>query len=157
MTSLNDNQMIDRIIPSLKAGSKNQALYVVAEYAGKYSGLGEDEIKDILLSQEKFGAGSGIGDGVAVLHITSERVKAPFTLFARASQKVPYDSVDGEPVDLFFLVMSPQEDGAQHLQRLSRISRLGRDRVLCQKLRAADTVDGLKALMFDCQSHRAAA
>jgi PTS system nitrogen regulatory IIA component len=62
---------------------------------------------------------------------------------------IPYDSVDGEPVDLIFVLISPDQAGADHLTALARISRLLREPETMKKLRGTDTAEGLYAILTE--------
>ena len=147
--SANDNLMFDTILPELKAQSQKQAISALCEYAARGTGLDAEKLASRLMSIERTESCSGIGGGIVVLHLVSKEITKPYTVFARASQKVDYDTVDGEPVDLFALVLSPEAEGPYHLQRLARITRMLRDQDLCHKLRNVDNADALQALLFD--------
>ena len=64
-------------------------------------------------------------------------MKQIFTLFARLEEKVDFEAMDGEPVDLIFLLLAPESAGADHLKALARISRLLRDPAAIEKLRGS--------------------
>jgi PTS system nitrogen regulatory IIA component len=68
-------------------------------------------------------------------------------MFARLERPVPFEAIDNEPVDLVFLLLAPLDAGAEHLKALARISRLLRDRAMCEKLRGANSADALYALL----------
>lgn len=152
-----DVLLVDTIIPELKAATQKQAFQVLCEYAAKATGLDQKKLLTRLLAWERKTASSGIGHGVAIPHLVLDEIDKPYMLFARASQKIIYDAVDGQPVDLVFMILSPESDGPFHLQRLARISRMLRDQNLCGSLRGADTADALHALLFDQTSRRMAA
>jgi PTS system nitrogen regulatory IIA component len=62
---------------------------------------------------------------------------------------VPFDAIDDQPVDLVFLLLAPEGAGADHLKALAKVSRLLRDRTVCEKLRGTDNADALYALLID--------
>ena len=138
---------IDTILPNLKAGNQKRAFHVITEYAAKHTGIEQIKLYNRLMAQERTTSCSGIGGGVAILQITAKLIKEPYLLFAKAQTPLDYDSVDGNPVDLFALVISPEEDGPVHLQRLAKFSRLLRDTELCKKLRGIDDLDTIRALL----------
>ena len=151
------NLMItDTILPALKADSQKQAFHVLAEYAAHNTPLEKYEILQHLNEQERSGVVSGIGSGVALLSVVSSKINEPYTILARADQAIVYDSVDGDPVDLLYMIIAPENDGPIHLQRLARITRQFKDNLLCNKLRNADSVDAIKAVLFD-SSHKSLA
>ena len=97
----------DAIIPSLKANSKKQALQELSDRAAELSGLPSREILDALVQRERLGS-TGTGDGVAIPHAKLARAKSMFGLFARLPRPIDFESVDGAPVDLIFLLVAPE-------------------------------------------------
>jgi PTS system nitrogen regulatory IIA component len=77
-------------------------------------------------------------------------------LFARVETPIDFDAIDEQPVDLIFLLLAPEAAGADHLKALARISRLLRDRGICEKLRGADQPDALYALLTQSTASHAA-
>jgi PTS system nitrogen regulatory IIA component len=67
-----------------------------------------------------------------------------------------FEAIDDQPVDLVFLLLAPEGAGADHLKALARVSRLLRDKSVCEKLRGADQADALYALLTDSQRSHAA-
>ena len=67
--------------------------------------------------------------------------------FARLERPVPFEAIDDQPVDLVFLLLAPADAGAEHLKALARVSRLLRDKAMCEKLRGANSADALYALL----------
>jgi len=153
----NDALIVDAVIPELKAANQKQAFQVLCDYAAKHCGLDSKKLLSRLLAWERKTVSSSLGSGVAIPHLVMEEIDAPFTLFARASNKIIYNAVDGQPVDLIFMILSPESDGPFHLQRLARVSRMLRDPHLCRSLRGADTEDALHALLYDQEQRRMAA
>jgi PTS system nitrogen regulatory IIA component len=77
-------------------------------------------------------------------------------LFVRVDPAVDFDAVDEQPVDLVFLLLAPEGAGADHLKALARVSRLLRDRQVCEKLRGAESRDAIYALLTEAQTSHAA-
>lgn len=154
---MSETMTMDVVLPELKANNQKQAFQVITEYAADHTGLDQKKLFDRLMAWERKAAISGIGEGVAILHLSIKDIERPFMMLARASQKVDYDSVDGEPVDLIVLLLSPEEDGPYHLQRLARISRILRDKDLCNRLRGANSSDAIRALLYDPENTQLAA
>jgi len=69
---------------------------------------------------------------------------------------IDFDAVDEQPVDLIFLLLAPEAAGADHLKALARVSRLLRDRAVCEKLRGADQADAMYALLTESAASHAA-
>lgn len=116
----------DGIAPALRADDKKKALLALSELAAKRSGLGPREIYDALLQRERLGS-TGIGDGIAIPHGKLARCRSIFGVFARLEAPIPFDALDGAPVDLIFVLIAPEAAGADHLDALSRAARALRD------------------------------
>lgn len=125
----------DGVIPSLSAKSKKQVLQLLSAHAAKLTGLSERDVFDTLLQRERLGS-TGVGRGVAIPHGKLAGLDKIVGLFARLEQPVDFEAVDGEPVDLVFLLLAPESAGADHLKALARISRLLREPASIEKLRA---------------------
>ena len=145
----------EAILPALKVISKKQALQELAERAATVTGLHERQIFDVLLERERLGT-TGVGNGIAIPHGKLAGLKKLHGVFARLSTPIDFESVDEQPVDLIFLLLAPETAGADHLKALARVSRLLRDREICEKLRGSDTADALYALLTDTATSHAA-
>jgi len=135
-----------RVVPKLKAGSKRQALQELAQHAAALTGFDEKSIQRVLSEREKLGT-TGIGQGVAIPHGKLPGLSGIHAVFARAAAPIDFESVDDRPVDLFFLLLAPEDAGAAHLRALAHVSRLLRDSSFCEKLRGAAGEDALHALL----------
>lgn len=143
------------IIPNLRATSKKQALQELARVAAALTGQHERTIFEVLLERERLGT-TGVGAGVAIPHGKLPGLKRLYGVFARVEPAIDFDSVDEQPVDLLFLLLAPETAGADHLKALARVSRLLRDREMCEKLRGSDTADALYALLTETATSHAA-
>ena len=144
-----------QVLPRLKASSKKQALQELARRAAELTGVQERQIFDVLLERERLGT-TGVGNGIAIPHGKLAEVKKMFGLFARLDPAVDFEAIDEQPVDLIFLLLAPEGAGADHLKALARVSRLLRDRGICEKLRGADQAEAIYALLTDrAHSHAA--
>lgn len=145
----------DAIDVRLKANSKKQVLLELAKRASALTGQSERLIFDALLERERLGS-TGVGRGVAIPHAKLDSLGRVFGLFAQLERPVDFDAIDDQPVDLFYLLLAPDQAGADHLKALARASRLLRDEGLCEKLRGCQTADGVNALLNERQAVRAA-
>ena len=143
------------VIANLRAGSKKNALQDLAKRAAEITGLHERAIFDVILERERLGT-TGVGNGIAIPHGKLANMERTYGLFARLERAIDFDSVDELPVDLIFLLLAPESAGADHLKALAQISRLLRDKNICEKLRGTDTPEALYALLTDSTSTRAA-
>lgn len=134
------------VIAQLRAPSKRQVLQELARRAALMSGVDDKRIYDALVERERLGT-TGIGTGVAVPHCRLPELTQLHGVFARLERPVPFEAIDDQPVDLVFLLLAPVESGAEHLKALARVSRLLRDKAMCEKLRGASNADALYALL----------
>ena len=143
------------VIAQLRATGKKQALQEVARRAAAITGAAERQIYDVLAERERLGS-TGIGRGVAVPHGKLSDLSRFYGIFARLERPIPFEAVDDQPVDLVFVLLAPFEARTEHLTALALVSRLLRDRTICEKLRGTDNADALYALLTDqTESHAA--
>ena len=134
------------IIPVLRAPSKKQALQELAAKAASLSGQNERLIFEIVMQREKLGS-TGVGSGIAIPHGKLARLNRLFGLFARLERPVDFEALDGQPVDLIFLLLAPEGAGADHLKALARIARLLRDSDVTRKLRDSRDAEAIYAVL----------
>jgi PTS system nitrogen regulatory IIA component len=134
------------IIPALKVNGKKQALQEIAAKAAVLTGQSEKAILEILLQREKLGS-TGVGNGVAIPHGKLAKLTQVFGLFARLERPIDFEALDGQPVDLIFVLLAPEQAGADHLKALARIARVLRDPEVAQKLRNSHDADALYAVL----------
>jgi nitrogen PTS system EIIA component len=145
----------DGIISSLEAESKKHALQELSTIAAERTGLDAREIFNTLLQRERLGS-TGLGRGIAIPHVKLEGLSGILCLFARLDQPIEYESHDGEPVDLMFLLLAPHHASGDHLKALARISRVVREPSILDSLRNAPDDKALRsALTTVIPSHAA--
>lgn len=138
----------EAVTPSLKAQGKKQLLQDLAARAAALTGLPERRIFETLMERERLGS-TGMGQGIAIPHGRVAGLTKITGVFARLETPIAYEAVDDQPVDLVFLLLAPEGAGADHLKALARVSRLLRNQVMCEKLRAANNPDVLYALLIE--------
>jgi PTS system nitrogen regulatory IIA component len=136
----------DAILPALKVQSKKQLLQELAAKAHQLNRLPERRIFETLMERERLGT-TGIGAGIAIPHGRMGEARAISGIFARLEGTIDYEAVDGQPVDLVFMLLAPEEAGADHLKALALVSRLLRSQATCEKLRAARSAEALYAIL----------
>ena len=136
------------VLRSLKAHNKKQLLQELAHAASTVTGVDHRIIFETLFQREKLGS-TGLGAGIAIPHGKLKALNKVHGLFARLATPIEYEAVDGQPVDLVFLLLAPEQAGADHLTALAKISRLLRDREFAAKLRGTDTSEGLYAILTE--------
>src|ERR1700722_906639 len=134
------------ILPALKVNNKKQVLQELAARASVLSGQSERTIFDILMQREKLGS-TAIRNGIAIPHGKMATLTRLFGLFARLDRPVDFEALDNQPVDLVFLLLAPEDAGADHLKALARIARLLRDPNVAHKLRASHDAESLYAVL----------
>src|SRR6185312_11999106 len=134
------------IIPALKVNGKRQALQEIAAKAAELTGQNDRAILEILLQREKLGS-TGVGNGVAIPHGKLPKLESVFGLCARLERPLDFEALDGQPVDLIFLLLAPEGAGADHLKALARVARLLRDPEVARKLRNSREVETLYSVL----------
>ena len=137
----------DAITSRLSGGNKKSLLQQLANLAAQQLGAAPAEILATVTEREALGS-TGFGQGVAIPHGKVEGLNRIYCLFARLSEPIDYKAIDGRPVDLVFLLLSPPDAGAEHLKALAAISRVTRDAATLERLRGARSRDALAALLM---------
>ena len=145
----------DSIKTSLPGGNKRSLLQQLANLAGQRLQLDSAAILASLTEREQLGS-TGFGHGVAIPHGKVEGLPRIYCLFARLGEPVDYKAIDGRPVDLVFLLLSPPDAGAEHLKALAAISRVTRHSATLEKMRGARSRDALAAVLLGADERDAA-
>lgn len=130
----------------LAATSRKQALHVLCELAQRRLHIPARPLLEAVMEREKLGS-TGVGDGVAIPHARIDQVDRTCGVFARLKHPVDFDAVDGRPVDLVFLLIAPEDSGAEHLKALARVARVFRREDIRRALRAAPDADAALAIL----------
>ena len=133
----------ERIIPRLGARDKEGVLVELTERLVATQRIKNSrEAVQVLLEREKLGS-TGIGEGIAIPHGKLKELDDVVAVFGRSPDGIDFDSMDGAPAQLFFLLMAPENSASTHLKALARISRLLKDRAFREELLHADSQDDL--------------
>ena len=143
------------IVANLRVTSKKQALQELAKRAAELTGQPEREIFEVLIERERLGT-TGVGNGIAIPHGKLADLDRLYGLFARLETPIDFDAIDEQPVDLICVLLAPETAGADHLKALARVSRLLRDRAVCDKLRGTDSAEAIRALLTESTASHAA-
>ncbi len=137
------------IVADLKATGKDAALSELTDaLLAVAPSLRRDEVLRVLQERERLGS-TGIGDGVAIPHGKLKGMPELMLAFGRSSSGVDFDSMDGQPAHLFFLLLAPEESVGVHLKALARISKLLKDAEVRQKL--LDATDSAELYKLICE------
>jgi len=144
----------DAIKTSLPGGNKRSLVQQLANLAGQRLGIDSAAIVAALNEREQLGS-TGFGQGVAIPHAKIDGLPEIYALFARLGEPVDYKAIDGRPIDLVFLLLSPPGAGAEHLKALAAISRVTRDAATLERLRGARSRDALAAVLMGADEREA--
>ncbi len=138
----------ESIVAELQATDKAKALAELTDALVVCNpSLDRDKVIRVLHNREKLGS-TGIGDGVAIPHGKLEGVPELMLAFGRSRKGVDFETMDGQPAHLFFLLIAPEESVGIHLKTLARISKLLKDGSVRQKLlEAADQTAIYQAIL----------
>jgi mannitol/fructose-specific phosphotransferase system IIA component (Ntr-type) len=146
---MSDFVVREAILPELPATNKEGVIREMVESlraAGQFRGADLEDIIRAILKREFLGS-TGIGRGVAIPHTKHNSVERLIGTVAISSKGIAFDSLDGEPVHVFVLLISPQDRPGDHLRALENVSRSLRDDSFVRSLRAATTRDEITALL----------
>jgi PTS system nitrogen regulatory IIA component len=146
---MSDFVVRDAIIPELPATNKEGVIREMVESlraAGQFRGADLEDIIRAILKREFLGS-TGIGRGVAIPHTKHNSVERLIGTVALSNKGIAFDSLDGEPVHVFVLLISPQDRPGDHLRALENVSRSLRDDNFVRALRAATTREEIIALL----------
>jgi PTS system nitrogen regulatory IIA component len=118
---------IRSVMTELQGDNKNSVLREMAgNLSVQFASVNPEQILSVLLEREKLGS-TAIGEGVAIPHGKLPGIGQVHGLFARSSGGIDFDSIDGGPTHLFFVLIAPENSAGDHLKALARISRLLKD------------------------------
>jgi len=121
MMKIMDYLSEERVIPDLQGADKPSILKELSSALVKPCQVTSvEELLQVLLEREKLGS-TGIGEGIAIPHGRLKKLRGFFICFGRSLKGVDFDSIDGKPSQLFFLVMAPENSAVENLKLLSRI------------------------------------
>jgi len=143
----------DRIRVPLRAQSKEGVLRELVDLLVGGNGASDDVFQAILERERQFP--TGIGYGVAVPHGKTPALTNLLAVAGTTRAPVPYETVDGEPVRLFFLLAGPESQAGAHVKALSRISRLVRREPIRARLVGAQTPEEFFQIL--CEAERGGA
>ena len=134
---------IENIIPELRAKDKKGVLGELADViTSQHPEIDKRMLIKVLVEREHLGS-TGIGDGVAIPHGKLNTVEHPIVSFGRSRRGLDFDSMDGQPAYLFFLLLAPESSSGIHLQVLTRIAKMLKKSVFRRELMQAETREDL--------------
>lgn len=131
----------------LRASEKQDILKELVDVLAEVKDIGDKKlILKALLERESLGS-TGIGQGIAIPHGKTDKVKELISVLAISKQGVNFEALDGEPVYIFFLLVAPKDAAGPHLKALAQISRMLRDTYFCDLLRRCDSAEQVYELI----------
>lgn len=130
---------LNDVIANLKTSNKNNVIEELVDVlVENRTSLNKDELIDVLVERERLGS-TGIGDGVAIPHGKYSGVNQPIISFGRSIKGVDFNSMDAQPVHIFFLLVAPEDSASIHLKALARIAKILKNNSFKRKLMEAAT------------------
>jgi PTS system nitrogen regulatory IIA component len=137
----------DLVFPALQATAKEGVLEELARGLAKvHTEIDPARLVEVLLDREKLGS-TAIGDGIAIPHGKLPGLSSVLGAFGRHPTGLDFQSLDGAPTKLFFLLVAPEDSAGMHLKALARVSRLLKDAAFRSRLVAAETREALYQLI----------
>jgi PTS system nitrogen regulatory IIA component len=125
------------VLPDLQVRNKRAVMEELCQALSlEHPGLSAQTLIEVLLERERLGS-TGIGDGIAIPHGKLPNLNDLLLCFGRSKAGVDFDSLDGKPAHLFFLVVAPENLAGVHLKALARISRLLKSNAVRRELMQA--------------------
>ncbi|MBV8056759.1 MAG: PTS sugar transporter subunit IIA [Deltaproteobacteria bacterium] len=139
----------DMVVPEVEGTTKPQVLRELARpLATKYRELDPAAISAVLAERERLGS-TAIGDGIAIPHGKIASVKQILGTFGRHRHGVDFESLDGRPTHLFFVLVAPEDSTSLHLKALARVSRLFKDGSFRERLMTAKDAEEIFRLIVE--------
>ncbi len=149
MVNIQDMLKKNFIIEDLKSKTKKEVLAELSDsFLRDDMSIDRDSIIDVLMERERLGS-TGIGEGIAIPHGKLKGLEKLVVAFGRSKAGVDFDSLDGGPVHIFFLLMAPENSAGHHLKALAKISRMLKDISFRQALIKAESSSDLYDLIVE--------
>ncbi|ACZ75180.1 PTS IIA-like nitrogen regulatory protein PtsN [Dickeya parazeae] len=130
--------------------SKKRALEIISELAARQLNLPPQMVFEAILTRERMGS-TGIGNGIAIPHgkLEDDNTLGAVGVFIQLEQPIAFDAIDNQPVDLLFALLVPTEQCKTHLHTLSLVAKRLADKIVCKRLRAAQSDEELYQIMTE--------
>ena len=139
----------DLVLADLAARSKTEVLVALAHaMASRHPELDEAKLVGALEERERLNS-TALGEGVAIPHGKLPGLRRVLAAFGRSRDGVDFQSIDGKPTHLFFLLVAPEDSAGAHLKALARISRLLKDASFRSRLLEAPDADAIWNIIRD--------
>jgi PTS system nitrogen regulatory IIA component len=147
-----DQLVCDGCVIDMEARTKTDAIRELADRLCRaVPQVPHEELLQTLREREKLGT-TALGDGIAIPHARLESVDRLLVSFGRSRNGIDFDSVDGQPTHLFFLLVAPSREGSAHLLTLARLSRFLSNAAFRARLLASESVDDVVRAVEEAES-----
>ncbi|MEW6561979.1 MAG: PTS IIA-like nitrogen regulatory protein PtsN [Pseudomonadota bacterium] len=143
---------IENILLDAESTSKKRVFERVGILFENSQQIARSQVFDSLFAREKLGS-TGLGQGIAIPHGRVKGLRDAVTAFVKTSHPIPFDSPDGQPVDLIFVLLVPERATDLHLQLLSELAQMFSEPQFRERLRATDAPATLHQLFADWKGH----
>ena len=138
---------VDSIVPELKGRTKKLVLEELIDAAKQNKPyIDSDRLMKVLLERERLGS-TGIGDGIAIPHGKLSDLEDLVLSFGRSIEGIDFESMDGKPVHLFFLLVAPESCAGIHLRALAKIARLLKNGTVRKRLAKVDNREDIFSII----------
>ena len=138
----------ERTFASVQGVSKKRVLELIGKLVAQHTNLDADAIYESLIAREKLGS-TGFGHGIAIPHCRLTKCEQAIGALLQLDSKIDFDALDGEPVDLIFVLLVPEEATEEHLQILKMLAERLDQPTLRTALRQAANAEELYQVMVD--------
>lgn len=136
----------EAILSDLKANDKKGVLEELVTPVARIAGINHDYLVKVLMERERLGS-TGIGEGIGIPHGKVKGLESLVLGFGLSKKGVDFDSMDGQPAHIFFLLLTPENSTGLHLKLLARISRILKNDPFKQKLLRATNRDEIYSII----------
>ncbi|MGB6010944.1 MAG: PTS sugar transporter subunit IIA [Desulfobacterales bacterium] len=136
----------EAILSDLKANDKKGVLEELVTPVARIAGINHDYLVKVLMERERLGS-TGIGEGIGIPHGKVKDLESLVLGFGLSKKGVDFDSMDGQPAHIFFLLLTPENSTGLHLKLLARISRILKNDPFKQKLLRATNRDEIYSII----------
>jgi len=136
----------EAILVDLKSDDKKGVLEELVTPAARIAGVNHEEVMRVLLDREQLGS-TGIGGGIGIPHGKLKGLKSLVLGFGLSRKGVDFESIDGKPTHIFFLLVTPENSTGLHLKLLARISRILKNDLFKERLLGAADRDEILSII----------
>ncbi|SFS50012.1 fructose-specific PTS transporter subunit EIIC [Paenibacillus sp. 453mf] len=152
---ITDLMIEEAMIMNLKSTSKDGAINELIDRLARSGRINDPVLFKEMIYKREAESSTGIGGGIAMPHAKTTAVNEPTVVFAKSEAGVDFESLDGEPAHVFFMIAAPEGAGSTHLRTLAALSRLLIDNVFIERLLQTKTPNEVTALFDEKQAEEA--